>query len=426
MNSEKQSTNLQMTLREVNRVGVGQKNVPKLRFKGYEDAWEQRKLSEVCERVVRKNKNYESDLPLTIASQFGLIDQRDFFGKIVAAKDMSNYYLLKKGEFAYNKSYSKGFDFGSIKRLNNYELGCLSTLYICFKIASNRVESDYLEVYFDTLNWYKDIMSICAEGARNHGLLNVDTKAFFEEVNVDIPREILEQKNIASSLEKVEKLITLHQRKYDALKEMKKTLLSKMFPKNGEVVPEIRFKGFTDAWEQRKFGDVGTVAMCKRIFKEETSENGEVPFYKIGTFGGEPDAYISREVYKKYKTMYPYPKKGDILISASGSIGRTVEYTGKDEYFQDSNIIWLQHNKNIDNSFLKVLYSVVQWSCEGSTIKRLYNDNFLKTKIVIPNKKEQMLIGECFGRLDNLITLHQRKLDELKNVKKTLLQQMFV
>ena len=196
----------------------------------------------------------------------------------------------------------------------------------------------------------------------------------------------------------------------------------------GEVkknIPKLRFKGYEDAWEQRKFGDVGTVAMCKRIFKEETSENGEVPFYKIGTFGGEPDAYISREVYEKYKTMYPYPKKGDILISASGSIGRTVEYTGKDEYFQDSNIVWLQHNKNIDNSFLKVLYSVVQWSCEGSTIKRLYNDNFLKTKIVIPNIKEQMLIGEYFGRLDNLITLHQRKLDELKNMKKTLLSKMF-
>lgn len=196
----------------------------------------------------------------------------------------------------------------------------------------------------------------------------------------------------------------------------------------GEVkknVPKLRFKGYEDSWEQRKFGDVGTVAMCKRIFKEETSENGEVPFYKIGTFGGEPDAYISREVYEKYKTMYPYPKKGDILISASGSIGRTVEYTGKDEYFQDSNIVWLQHNKNIDNSFLKVLYSVVQWSCEGSTIKRLYNDNFLKTKIVIPNIKEQMLIGECFGRLDNLITLHQRKYDALKSMKKTLLSKMF-
>ena len=176
-------------------------------------AWEQRKLGDLCERVVRKNKNYESDLPLTIASQFGLIDQRNFFGKVVAAKDMSNYYLLKKGEFAYNKSYSKGFDFGSIKRLNNYDQGCLSTLYICFKISSNRVDSDYLEVYFDTLNWYKDVMSICAEGARNHGLLNVDTKAFFEEVNVDTPQGVLEQKNIALFLEKVDNLTTLHQRR---------------------------------------------------------------------------------------------------------------------------------------------------------------------------------------------------------------------
>ena len=204
-------------------------DVPEIRFKGFTDAWEQRKLGDLCERVVRKNKNFESDLPLTIASQYGLIDQRNFFGKVVAAKDMSNYYLLKKGEFAYNKSYSKGFDFGSIKRLNNYEQGCLSTLYICFKISSNRVESDYLEVYFDTLNWYKDVMSICAEGARNHGLLNVDTKAFFEEVNVDTPQGILEQKNIALFLEKVDQLITLHQRKLDELKNMKKTLLQQMF-----------------------------------------------------------------------------------------------------------------------------------------------------------------------------------------------------
>ena len=193
-----------------------------------------------------------------------------------------------------------------------------------------------------------------------------------------------------------------------------------------ELIPKRRFKEFenADAWEQRKFGDIGTVVMCKRIFKEETSENGDVPFYKIGTFGGEPDAYITRELFEKYKSMYPYPQKGDILISASGSIGRTVEYTGKDEYFQDSNIVWLQHNKNIDNSFLKVLYSVVQWSFEGSTIKRLYNDNFLKTKIVIPNIKEQSLIGEYFENLDNLITLHQRKLSKLRILKSAYLSEI--
>lgn len=149
--------------------------------------------------------------------------------------------------------------------------------------------------------------------------------------------------------------------------------------------------------------------MCKRIFKEQTSEEGEVPFYKIGTFGGIPDAFISRKLFDEYKTKYPYPNKGDILISVSGSIGRTVEFTGKDEYFQDSNIVWLKHGDEIDNSFLKVLYSVVEWSCEGSTIKRLYNDNFLKTNFMLPKIDEQIKLGAFFSSLDNLITLHQCK-----------------
>ena len=202
---------------------------PKLRFEGFTDPWEQRKLGEICERVTRKNKNGESDLPLTIASQYGLIDQRDFFNKVVAAKDMSNYYLLKKGEFAYNKSYSNGFDYGSIKRLNAYEQGCLSTLYICFGITSDDIESDYLECYFDTLKWYGDVSQICAEGARNHGLLNVDTKAFFDEVTIEIPSSKEEQKKISAYLNNLDNLITLHQRKLDQLNNMKKALLQKMF-----------------------------------------------------------------------------------------------------------------------------------------------------------------------------------------------------
>ena len=149
--------------------------------------------------------------------------------------------------------------------------------------------------------------------------------------------------------------------------------------------------------------------MCKRIFKDQTSDEGEVPFYKIGTFGGAPDAYITRELFEEYKKTYQYPSKGDILISASGSIGRTIEYTGEDEYFQDSNIVWLKHGENLDNSFLKVLYSIVEWSCEGSTIKRLYNDNFLKTEFMLPKIDEQIKIGKYFRKLDHLITLHQRK-----------------
>ena len=150
--------------------------------------------------------------------------------------------------------------------------------------------------------------------------------------------------------------------------------------------------------------------MCRRIFKEQTSESGDIPFYKIGTFGGQPDAYISRELFAEYKAKYPYPKEGDILLSASGSIGRTVEFSGKNEYFQDSNIVWLSHDDNLDNAFLKCFYSIVKWAgIEGSTIKRLYNDNILNTKIILPSVDEQKQIGAFFKELDTLITLHQRE-----------------
>jgi len=174
--------------------------------------------------------------------------------------------------------------------------------------------------------------------------------------------------------------------------------------------------------------------MCRRIFKEQTSENGEIPFYKIGTFGGEADAFISRELFEEYKAKYQYPKKGDILISASGSIGRTVVFTGKNEYFQDSNIVWLNHDKHLDNSFLKCFYSIVKWAgIEGSTIKRLYNDNILNTAITLPSVEEQQKIGAYFENLDNLITLHQRefvflckeKIEIIRYIKNTWEQRKF-
>ncbi len=149
--------------------------------------------------------------------------------------------------------------------------------------------------------------------------------------------------------------------------------------------------------------------MCKRIFKNETSDNGDIPFYKIGTFGNQADAFISTEKYEYYKSHFSYPNKGDILLSASGTIGRIVEYTGEKAYFQDSNIVWLNHNDNIKNSFLKVLYPTVKWDgIEGSTIKRLYNSNFLNTEISVPKTQEQEKIGLFFSNIDNLITLHQR------------------
>ena len=191
-------------------------------------------------------------------------------------------------------------------------------------------------------------------------------------------------------------------------------------------VPELRFPGFTDDWEERKLGELGSVAMNKRIFKDQTSEIGDIPFFKIGTFGGEADAYISRKLYEEYKQKYPYPKVGDILISASGSIGRTVVYQGEEEYFQDSNIVWLNHDERLNNRFLKQFYSIVTWQgLEGSTIKRLYNKNILETKISIPTPNEQEKIGLFFEKIDDTIALHQRKLDLLKEQKKGYLQKMF-
>ena len=190
-------------------------------------------------------------------------------------------------------------------------------------------------------------------------------------------------------------------------------------------VPAIRFAGFTDPWEQRKLGEFGSVAMCKRIYKEQTSEQGDVPFFKIGTFGADPDAFISNELFEDYKRTYPYPTPGTLLISAAGSIGRIVEYQGEKAYFQDSNIVWLEHDHRLNDAFLKPLYSKIEWGLEGSTIKRLYNKDLLSAEVTIPDGREQKEIGQFFAKLDSLITLHQRKYDKLVIFKKSMLEKMF-
>lgn len=191
-------------------------------------------------------------------------------------------------------------------------------------------------------------------------------------------------------------------------------------------VPEIRFKGFSRAWENLTLGDLGSVAMNKRIFKHQTTITGDVPFFKIGTFGKQPDAFISKALFDEYKEKYPYPVEGDLLLSASGSIGRVVEYKGENQYFQDSNIVWLKHDGKIDNTFLKFFYSMVKWSgLEGSTIKRLYNKNILDTEISTPERQEQIAIGNTFQKLDALINQHQQKHDKLSNIKEAMLENLF-
>jgi len=173
-------------------------------------AWEQRKLGDIAERVTRKNENNESDLPLTISAQHGLIDQRLFFNAQVASRDMSGYYLLRQGEFAYNKSTSADSPWGAIKRLTRYEKGCVSTLYICFALLN--ANPDYLVTYYETNRWHKAVQMIAAEGARNHGLLNIAPDDFFDTL-VSLPESQAEQQTIGAFFSRLDSLITLHQRK---------------------------------------------------------------------------------------------------------------------------------------------------------------------------------------------------------------------
>lgn len=205
------------------------KKVPELRFSEFTDDWEQRKLGEIVVRITRKNQDLVSTLPLTISAQYGLIDQNEFFDKRVASKDVSGYYLINNGEFAYNKSTSSDAPWGAIKRLDRYENGVLSTLYIVFAIKEDvEVDSDYLVTYYDTDLWHRGVREIAAEGARNHGLLNIAPADFFE-TSLVIPQDIEEQKAIGKCFSELNALITLHQRKYEELQKVKKFMLQNMF-----------------------------------------------------------------------------------------------------------------------------------------------------------------------------------------------------
>jgi type I restriction enzyme S subunit len=251
-------------------------------------------------------------------------------------------------------------------------------------------------------------------------------------ISIFYPQKTTEQQKIVSCLSSLDGIITAMSQKLKVLKEHKKGLLQNLFPQEGETFPKLRFKEFENSgeWEETTLGGIGEPLMCKRIFKEETTPNptNGVPFYKIGTFGRIADSYISNEIYEEYKSKYSFPKIGDILISASGTIGRLVIYDGSPAYFQDSNIIWLGHNEDIVlNSFLFYCYSNLRWqTSDGGVISRLYNSDFKRMKIKFPERKEeQEKIANTLSSIDDLISAQNQKLETLKLHKKGLLQGLF-
>ena len=357
-------------------------------------------MGELVDRVVRKNTNNESTLPLTISAQYGLVDQITYFNNRVASRDVSNYYLVLNGEFAYNKSTSDGYPFGAVKRLDLYEKGVLSTLYIVFAPKKEQqIDSDYLTVFFDTDRWHKGVAERAAEGARNHGLLNISAEDFFD-IDLSVPKDIVEQKQIGAFIRQLDNLITLHQRN------------------SADFVSRF-FSDFTNTWEQRKFADVVQIergGSPRPIDDYITDSPNGLNWVKIGDAPAQGH-YITKTAEKirpegLSKTREVHP--GDLILSNSMSFGKPY-IMGIDGCIHDGWLLIRDINSTFDLTFLCHLLGTPQMLDQyrslaaGSTVNNLNKELVGNTVVTIPQIDEQRVLGQYLERLDNLITLHQRE-----------------
>lgn len=398
-------------------------NIPKLRFPEFKGEWEEKKLSDFMTRLTRKNSNNESSRALTISSVDGLIDQGEFFKKQIASKDTSGYYLLKKGDFAYNKSYSVGYDYGSIKRLDRYEDGVVSTLYICMSLTSD-TNSDYLTHYFDSMKWNKSVSEISAEGARNHGLLNIPTEAFFQTKHFLAPSSA-EQQKIANFLSNVDSIITAETKILNTLQKKKKALMQKIFTR------QLRFKSAngTDfpAWEEKKLGDV-----CETYSggtpKSGTAEyyGGEIPFIRSGEISSNKTELFLTEKGMENSSA-KMVSKGDILYALYGANSGLCSISKIDGAINQAILcIKTNENKRFLCNYLQYqreyFYSTYLQGGQGNLSGKLV-ESFI---IPLPCIAEQQKIADCLSSIDSLIQNQQKVVTTWQQRKKALLQQMFI
>ena len=388
---------------------------PSYRFAGYTESWEDKKLGEIVERITRKNKNLESELPLTISAQHGLINQETFFNKKVASKDVSGYYLLKKGEFAYNKSYSSDYPWGAVKRLENYEMGVLSTLYIVFR--PNSIDSDFLAVYYDSPKWYKEVSMRAAEGARNHGLLNISPQDFFD-TELIFPVNQSEQTAIGSFFQDIDQLISLQQRKLEVLKEQKKTYLKLLFPAKGQTKPALRFAGFEDEWKEVKLGEVLDYEQPNQYIVKSTeySNSFNMPVLTAG------QSFILGYTNEKDGIKKASRENPVIIFDDFTTASHLVDFDFK---VKSSAMKILELKNDEDNIYL--VYNILKniyYTPQGH--ERHWISKFSDFNILIPNTTEQQAIGSFFKDLDKAIAKQEEKVNQLKESKQTLLRKMFI
>ncbi|HDM8859761.1 TPA: restriction endonuclease subunit S [Staphylococcus aureus] len=386
------------------------KNVPELRFPGFEGEWEEKKLGDLTDRVIRKNKNLESKKPLTISGQLGLIDQTEYFSKSVSSKNLENYTLIKNGEFAYNKSYSNGYPLGAIKRLTRYDSGVLSSLYICFSIKSE-ISKDFMEAYFDSTHWYREVSGIAVEGARNHGLLNISVNDFFT-IPIKYP-SLEEQRKIGDFFIKLDRQIELEEQKLELLQQQKKGYMQKIFSQelrfkdeNGEDYPE---------WEVTSIQDVTKYTSSKKSSNQYADKDNSkgYPVYDAVQEIGKDSNYDIEESYIS-------------ILKDGAGVGRLNLRSGKSSVI--GTMGYLQPY-NIDIEFLYYRMKVLNFKkyIIGSTIPHLYFKDYSKETLYIPSSiKEQTKIGRFISNLDKVIENKTLKINYLKQFKQGLLQGMFI
>lgn len=398
---------------------------PSIRFKGYTEPWEQRKLGAYL--TVSKNRNvdgeYDKSDVLSVSGDYGIVNQIEFQGRSFAGASVLPYGIVETGDVVYTKSPLKANPYGIIKT-NHGKNGIVSTLYAVYKV-NNGSNGIFVEYYFDdNLRLNKYLKPLVNKGAKN------DMKVTDENVlkgDVIFP-SLPEQTAIGSFFQELDQLITLQQREMELIKEGKKTLLSKMFPKDGENFPEIRFPGFTDTWEQRKLGDISTsfsggtpVAGNKRYY------GGDIPFIRSAEINSDStELFLTNEGLENSSAKLV--KKGDILYALYGATSGEVDISKingainqailcivpKINYNSEFIMQWLKHRKkNITDKYLQG----GQGNLSGTLVKEL--------DISLPVFPEQAAIGSFFQELDQLITLQQREMEILKTMKSTLLKAMF-
>ncbi|HEI7649594.1 TPA: restriction endonuclease subunit S [Staphylococcus aureus] len=386
------------------------KNVPELRFPEFEGEWEEKKLGDLTDRVIRKNQNLESKKPLPISGQLGLIDQTEYFSKSVSSKNLENYTLIKNGEFAYNKSYSNGYPLGAIKRLTRYDSGVLSSLYICFSIKSE-ISKDFMEAYFDSTHWYREVSGIAVEGARNHGLLNISVNDFFT-IPIKYP-SLEEQRKIGDFFIKLDRQIELEEQKLELLQQQKKGYMQKIFSQelrfkdeNGEDYPE---------WEVTSIQDVTKYTSSKKSSNQYADKDNSkgYPVYDAVQEIGKDSNYDIEESYIS-------------ILKDGAGVGRLNLRSGKSSVI--GTMGYLQPY-NIDIEFLYYRMKVLNFKkyIIGSTIPHLYFKDYSKETLYIPSSiKEQTKIGRFISNLDKVIENKTLKINYLKQFKQGLLQGMFI